>query len=140
MRCDPRPLQWVLDAAWHGTPTPLDTCGLIRLGGPDHQRILQSEHPVDRVILENSRLWAKRRPELAPANAEQQSSTLFDCAAVYLAVSEDLCTMEEIPIPVTSDGFTRMDAKGRLVRVVTEWKDIQGFHRWLADRIAGKSS
>lgn len=139
VRCDPRALETVLAAPWEVTLTPLDTCGLVRLDGADFRRVRSSRHPVARTILENYRAWAARRPELAPKDVETQSSTLFDCVAVYLAVSEAFCEIEPLPLRVTADGHTRLQPDGRTVRAATQWKDLPAFRRWLADRIAGPS-
>jgi inosine-uridine nucleoside N-ribohydrolase len=136
VRCDPRAAQQVLAAPWDITLTPLDTCGLVQLDGPRFAQLRTSNHPIPRTILENYRVWAARRPELAPRDIEQRSSTLFDCVAIYLAVSRDLCEMETLPLTVTSDGFTRIDPTGRPVQVATAWKDLDAFKDWLTHRLS----
>jgi len=135
VRCDPRAAQKVLSAPWDITLTPLDTCGVVDLFGEDFARVRDSQQAIPRTIMENYRVWATRRPELAPANVEQRSSTLFDCVAIYLAVSEEFCEMETLPLRVTDDGFTRIDPTGKPVRVATAWKDLPAFRQWMVERL-----
>ena len=83
--------------------------------------------------MENYRVWtesnAARNGKMAgPINA---STTLFDCVAVYLAVSHDLCVMEKLNLRVDDDGFTRVDPAARQMNVATAWKDLPGFETWL---------
>ena len=54
---------------------------------------------------------------IATVNGEKLSSTLFDTVAVYLAVSQDLCTMETLGIRVTEQGevLVRVRAAGELL-------------------------
>ena len=66
-----------------------------------------------------------------------RSSVLFDTVAVYLAVTTDLCKMEKLGIRVTDDGFTRIDPQAKVLDVATEWKNLDGFKNFLAQRLAG---
>jgi len=125
--------QRVLGADWRSlTITPLDTCGLVQLKGPDYARVRDAQDPICRAILENYRHWLEADHK---AQAESHSSTLFDTVAVYLALEDRLCTMEELGIRVTDDGFTVIDPAARKMRVATAWKDLAGFERWLATRL-----
>lgn len=126
--------QRVLSADWRSiTLTPLDTCGLIQLKGADYARVRQSANPICRAIVENYRHWLDADHK---GQADTHSSTLFDTVAVYLAIEDRLCTMEELGIRVTDDGFTVIDPAGRKMRVATAWKDQPAFERWLAMRLA----
>ncbi len=125
--------QRVLSAPWDITLTPLDTCGLIQLKGADYARVLRANDPICRAIIENYRLWLEPQHK---AQAESHSSTLFDTVAVYLAVEQSLCVMEELGIRVTDDGFTVPDPAAKKMRVATAWKDQAAFERWLAARLA----
>ncbi|MCZ7640369.1 MAG: nucleoside hydrolase [Verrucomicrobia bacterium] len=129
---DPKACQIALSAAWPVTITPLDTCGIVQLKGADYARVSHSADPVARAIIENYRVWLDADQR---AQADRQSSILFDTVAVYLALSTDLCRMEDLHVRVTDDGFTVIDAAAKSLRVATEWKDLDGFHRWLADRL-----
>lgn len=136
VRCDPGAARKVLSAPWREILlTPLDTCGLVALAGEEFARVRDSDLPVPRTILENYRIWAARRRDLAPANVLERSSTLFDCVAVYLAVSQAFCEMETVPLRVTEDGFTRIDPAGRPIRVAADWKDLPAFRQWMVQRL-----
>ena len=63
------------------------------------------------------------------------SSTLFDTVAIYLAVSRDLVKMEQLPIAVDDEGFTRIDENAGMVSVATQWKDLPAFEDWLVERL-----
>lgn len=125
--------QRVLSAGWDITLTPLDTCGLIGLRGADYARVLQANDPICRAILDNYRLWLE--PD-RKAQVETASSTLFDTVAVYLAIEDRLCVMEELGLRVNDAGFTVEDPSARRMRVATAWKDQPAFERWLATRLA----
>ena len=89
-----------------------------------------------KAIVENYRAWAAVRHDLAPKSVEERSSTLFDCVAIYLAVSDALCQMETLGIRVTDDGFTRLDPAAKTMRVATAWKDLNAFREWMVARLA----
>jgi hypothetical protein len=57
--------------------------------------------------------------------------------AVYLAIEESLTAIDTVNLRVTDDGFTRIDAAGRSVRIARSWRDRAAFERWLAHRLAG---
>lgn len=116
----------VLSAPWRQISiTPLDTCGLVNLGGARFQKLVASPDPLVQVLLENYRIWAKK-DQLSQLTA---SSVLFDTAAVYLAFPDQrpLMKLETLPIAVTDDGFTRIDQAGKSMVVATEWQDLDGY-------------
>jgi inosine-uridine nucleoside N-ribohydrolase len=128
--------QRALSAPWDITLTPLDTCGLIQLRGADYARVLRADDPICRAIIENYRLWLEPPDR---AQADTHSSTLFDTVAVYLAVEQTLCVMEDLGVRVTDDGFTVPDPAAKKMRVATAWKDQAAFERWLAGRLTSAS-
>ncbi|HTL59410.1 MAG TPA: nucleoside hydrolase [Candidatus Limnocylindrales bacterium] len=131
--------QKALAAPWDITITPLDTCGLVTLEGERYQRVRDSKDLIASTIIENYRIWSKNNK--APSDAaEKHSSVLFDTVAVYLAISQDLCRMEKLGIRVTDDGFTRIDDQAKQMQVATEWKSLDGYRDFLADRLTGKPS
>lgn len=132
----PKACQVAFQAPWKKTITPLDTCGLIVLDGQQFQQIRKSKNAVAGDILTNYRLWAKDRKGYEGEAVDNHSSTLFDCVAVYLAVTEELCTIESLGLKVTDDGFTLIDPQAPVCRVATEWKDQQAFEDWLVRRIS----
>ncbi len=135
VKCDPRAAQAVFTAPWDMTITPLDTCGVVDLFGDQYASVRNAASPIAKVIVENYRVWASARSDLAPKKVDERSSTLFDCVAIYLAVSQDLCTMEKLGIRVTNDGFTRIDPTAKPMQVATAWKDLNGFRDWMVARL-----
>ncbi len=129
---DVKACQRALSAGWDITITPLDTCGLVQLTGPEYAQVLASRDPIDQAIIENYRHWLGRERR---GEADTHSSTLFDTVAVYLAVTDRLCTIEELGIRVTDDGFTVIDPNAKRMRVATAWKDLSGYERWLVGRL-----
>ncbi|MBE7502490.1 MAG: nucleoside hydrolase [Verrucomicrobiales bacterium] len=129
---DPKACQVALSAAWPVTITPLDTCGIVQLKDADYARVRDSADPIARAIIENYRVWLDAGQQ---AQAERQSSILFDTVAVYLALSTDLCRMEDLKVRVTDEGFTVLDPAAKSLCVATEWNDLGAFHRWLAERL-----
>jgi inosine-uridine nucleoside N-ribohydrolase len=138
VKADAKACQKVFAAPWEMTITPLDTCGLIVLKGERYAKVRDSREPVAQAILENYRIWAGVQNKGNAQVAEERSSTLFDCVAVYLAIRQDLCKMEKLGLTITDDGFTRLDDSAKLVNVATEWKDQAAFEEWLVNRVAAK--
>jgi hypothetical protein len=81
------------------------------------------------AILESCRVAEKK----ATVNELTTSSVLFDTVAIYLANPgpKPLLKLETLPIVVTNDGFTRIDASGRKIQVATEWKSLEGYYDFL---------
>ena len=130
------------------TITPLDTCGLVHLKGQKYQKVFKKDSPLTAALIENYRAWQKeglRRSDKNLSEAElnertdqrvnSRSSTLFDTVAIYLAMSTDLVKMEELPIRVTDDGYTRIDDSGKVMKCATAWKDLGAFEDYLVDRL-----
>jgi inosine-uridine nucleoside N-ribohydrolase len=133
VKAAPRAAQQALSAPWEITITPLDTCGLVTIEGDRYARLLKSNDPVVRAILENYRLWSKSQND--PTVADHRSSVLFDTVAVYLAFSHDLCRMEELGIRVSDDGFTRIDEHAKRMGVATGWNTLDGYRDFLVNRL-----
>ena len=134
VRADAKALQAVFAAPWEITITPLDTCGIIHLDGDRYQRIHGCPDPGVQALMANYRAWAKDKKGIKPA---ERSSTLFDTVAVYLAYSEELTNMEDVPLRVTDKGFTVIDEKARKVRCAMTWKDLDAFRDHLTNRLTG---
>lgn len=131
VKADPAACRKVFTAGWEMTITPLDTCGLVNLGDERYRQVRDSKDPVAAAIIENYRLWCGKEKE----KAEQRSSILFDTVAVYLAGSQDLCTMERVGLRVTDDGFTRLDDQAKQVNAALDWKNLDAFRDWLVSRL-----
>jgi inosine-uridine nucleoside N-ribohydrolase len=127
----------VFTAPWPMTITPLDTCGLVRLTGPKYRQVADCADPLARAVIENYRIWRQAGDPKAKQPAVA-SSVLFDTVAVYLALSHDFVRMEEWPIAITDDGFTRIDPRGKPVTCAMAWKDLGKFEDFLVQRLTGR--
>ena len=141
VKVDPVSLQSVFAARWPITLAPLDTCGLVRLMGERYRPIAESEDPLVQGLLANYRAFLPTAPFIEPGtHPDRNSTTLFDTVACHLTYSERWLDMENIPLTVTADGFTRIDPEqGRPVRCAVRWKDLAAFQDDLVDRVLGKA-
>jgi len=139
VRVDPQSLQKVFAAPWDITITPLDTCGLVRLEGENYRRVHDSEDPWLAALIDNYKAWLPNATYMDPAtDPTKVSSTLFDSVAVYLAAGKDLVEMQDLPLRVTDDGYTVVDAdRGRNVHCATAWKDLPAFEKRLTGILLG---
>ena len=137
VKSDTRALQQVFAAPWDCTIMPLDVCGLVEITGENYQRIYRSEDPWLRALVENYKTWFPHAPFIKPGtDPATMSTTLFDTVAVYAAHAQDLLVMEDLPVRVTDDGYTVIDAdNGRLVHCATGWKDLQAFEDMLVETL-----
>ena len=90
--------------------------------------------------MNNYRLWLPKASWLDPKpQFDKASSTLFDTVAVYLAVSENLLEMEELPIRITDEGKTIVDEQlGKNVRCAIGWKDLDAFENLMVDILSAR--
>ena len=141
VRANPAACRAALSAAWDITITPLDTCGLVQLRGVKYARVRDCTNAVTRALIDNYQVWREwsAAREHKVIGAAKESSTLFDCVAVYLALTQELCVMESLCLRVDDDGFTREDPAARKMSVATQWKDLAAFEDWLVERLAGKA-
>lgn len=131
----------VFSADWRSAAiTPLDTCGLVRLGKDLYGEVAASDDPCAKRIVEVYEIWRRLRggdPAKTQAPAEE-SSVLYDTVAVHMATSFEFLEMEEIRLSVDDKGFTRPDPSGRPFQVAKDWKDLAGFERFLVDTLTGR--
>lgn len=130
--------------------TPLDTCGRIFLDGPLYQEwkegAASGKSKVSLAILQNFEEWTAKRQPKAYSNGDvilkDASSTLFDTVAVHLAYSSEYLKMEEVNVKIENDGkmteFLEPNDDTSPVIFATEWTDMQGFNRFLVDRLLSK--
>ncbi len=138
--CDPASCRAALSAKWPVLITPLDTCGLVVLRGDKYAKVRDSELPATKALMENYRVWSDaHNARGAKINPQQASSTLFDTVAVYLAICEELCEIESLPIRVDDKGMTLNDPAGATIRAAVRWKDLGAFEDWLVDRLTTKA-
>jgi inosine-uridine nucleoside N-ribohydrolase len=136
VRLYPQECRKVFEAAWDMTITPLDTCGVISLQGEKYRRVLDSQHPLTRAVLENYRLWHKACTWAdGVLDPQTGSSTLFDAVAAYLCFSEELLVMERVGVRVSNDGFTLLDENAKKINCATDWKDLRAFEDLLVARL-----
>ena len=135
VRVDPKSLQSVFATPWDCSITPLDTCGLVQIKGERYQKVLQSNDSWIKILIDNYRVWIPKAIWLNPRpDLMTISSTLFDTVAVHLAQTDDFLIMEDLPLRVTDDGFTVIDAQnGRTVHCATGWKDQSAFEDKLVE-------
>ena len=137
VRADPASCRAALSAPWDITITPLDTCGLIQFQGENYARIRKCPDPIVQTLITNYTVWTEYntgRGRKGPDPA-LSSTTLFDCVAVYLACTQELCVMEKLGIRVDDDGYTREDPAARQMNVAIAWKDLPAFEKWLVERL-----
>jgi len=138
VKVDPAGLRAVLSAPWRDILlTPLDTCGLVGLGGERYHAVWSATgDPLLRALITSYCVFAPRQNWMNCDFFATRSTTLFDCVAVYLAYSEELVETETISFDITDDGFTRRNAAGPLrARVAIRWKNMDGFEAQLAGRL-----
>jgi inosine-uridine nucleoside N-ribohydrolase len=135
VRAAPEALQAVFAADWEVSITPLDTCGIVHLEGEKYQKVYRCQDPAVQALVDNYRAWCNARKKGESPDPTRRSSTLFDTVAVYMAFSEQLLNMEEIPLKVDGEGYTRIDPAGRKVRCATRWKSLDRFEDELVRRL-----
>jgi hypothetical protein len=101
-----------------------------------------SSDPLLRGLIEAFGTWCRNRDGCAkdPAFVAAKSSTLFDCVAVYLAISRDLVKTETTGVRVTDEGMTIPDPAARPLAWATEWQSLDGFEEWLTARLMGPTT
>lgn len=136
VRANPQALAAVFSAPWECTITPLDTCGSVLLKGEKYRQLREHKSAALRALRENYRVWLHRPSStISDYPIETRSTTLFDTVAVYLAFSEDLVHIEDLPLRVTDEGMTVIDSSKRSIRCATRWKDLEGFEDLLVERL-----
>jgi inosine-uridine nucleoside N-ribohydrolase len=138
----------VFSAGWPMTITPLDTCGRVVLDGKDYQKVLQRKSILTNTLLENYRTWfrdgLRERKDVKETDFDRltdeklnsSSTTLFDTVAVYLAINQDLVQMQQLPLRISDDGFTRVEDGAKSVDCAVKWKSLDGYESWLAERLS----
>lgn len=67
---------------------------------------------------------------------EQESSILYDTAAVHLAASDRFTRFEQWKLTVDDSGFLRPSENGMPVRVAMNWNDFGAYRRELLAKLA----
>lgn len=136
VRYDVPALRKVFAAPWQEKIiTPLDTCGLIVLDIERYQQVYRSENPALKALIENYKIWAKLVTWMTVDYETVRSSVLFDTVAIYLAYSFDRLELERIRLRISDDGLTLPDSQGDEVLAALRWRDLDGFHNHLIERL-----
>lgn len=129
--CDIAAAQKVFSAPWaEARLTPLDSCGQIRIKGENFQRILKSELPHLKLLMQQYEQW---HDHIFKQPMPGFSSVLFDTVAVHLAQSTAFLKMKKMLLSVDDAGFTREDPNGMPFDVAVWWEDIDGFEAYLTN-------
>ncbi len=115
--------------------TPLDTCGLVVLGGENYQRIKNSDSPMLKALMENYYIWKDLVTWTTVDYIETRSSTLFDTVAVYMAYESTLLEYETVKISTTDEGYTIRDPNGKPVEAAMRWTDLNAFYDHMTERL-----
>lgn len=130
----------VLQADWLSFRiTPLDTAGVVMVGGDNYQELRAADQPMLQALLENYRIWADLVTWVDVDFYDQRSSTLFDIVAIYMAYGDEYLEYETVPIRVTNDGYTKRDDEGVPIRAAMHWKDLQAFEDHVTRRLLAPS-
>ena len=89
------------------------------------------------MIVEQYALWRRYWGEASPP---EESSILYDTAAVALAVSPGCAELERMRLEVTPDGFLRRSAGGSEVTVAVRLPDPEKFNRRLLSVLLRETS
>ncbi len=131
--------QKAYSADWDVTMAPIDTAGKIQLEGEYYAQVRDADNPMARMVMEHYRIWNQRQTQRKTPHVRdlnRTSSTLWDTVAIYLAFDESLCRMRDIRLRVTDKAITKPDPDGKLTHVAMEWKDLDAFHKMVAERIS----
>jgi inosine-uridine nucleoside N-ribohydrolase len=132
--CDVADAKLVFSAPWKSiTITPLDTCGIVRVGGALFQKLRESKDPLVQGLLESTLI----HNGLTDPATLNNSGVCFDAVAVYLADPKNRgkFQMEKLKIGVENNGATTISPKGAEMAVATGWNDKDGFLQELVDLI-----
>lgn len=115
--------------------TPLDTCDLAVLRGDLYHKIRDSDDALLKAVMENYRIWAPLVPWIEVDFLEEQTSTLFDTVAVYMAYSLEHLNIQAMRLSITDDGMTVPDENGHLLNVAISWQNLDAFLAHLTERL-----
>ncbi|MBR2910383.1 MAG: nucleoside hydrolase [Lentisphaeria bacterium] len=134
--CDIPAARKVFSAPWQqALLTPLDSCGKVRLRGEDFQKILSSEKPYLKLLMQQYALWHEH---IFDRPMSGFSSVLFDTVAVHLAQSTRFLEMKKMRLIVDDDGFTREDPSGMPFDVAVNWQNLAAFESYLVSVLIGE--
>ena len=138
----PAALRTVLEGDWEPSITPLDTCGLVVLGGERYDAVRTSKAAGVPELMENYRVWLPATSWMKDKTIiKDRSSTLFDIVAVSMCFSEEWMQMETMPLEVTDGGMTVVNtADGRPTRCALKWRDLESYLDHVVERVTTPQS
>ncbi|MBQ7715692.1 MAG: nucleoside hydrolase [Clostridia bacterium] len=117
---------------------PLDVTAHIVVGGENYQKLLKAREDGDvyaKCVLDNFDAW------MVANNCtyyKTHSTCLYDTAAVYRAISDELFETEDLPIWMDDGAYTKIDPeRGKMINCAVRWKDQEAFHDYVTARILG---
>ena len=117
---------------------PLDVTAHLVLDGERYQRVLKAREDGDvyaKTVLDNFDAW------MVANNCtyyKTQSTCLYDTAAVYRALSDELFETEDLPIWMDDGAYTKIDPeRGKMINCAVRWRDVDAFYDFLTDRLLG---
>lgn len=120
-------------ASWDLTIAPLDTTGVVQIGGPEYQMLMLTDNPVVQTLYENYKAWVEGGS--FRQNPDVRSTSLYDIVPVYLVMNQSFCGMEDIRLVVDDRGLTVPDARGRSIHCAMEWKKLDDFVQFTIDAL-----
>ncbi|MBR6917483.1 MAG: nucleoside hydrolase [Clostridia bacterium] len=118
---------------------PLDVTAHLVLDGENYQRVLRAREAGDvfaKTVLDNFDAW------MVANNCtyyKTQSTCLYDTAAIYRALSDELFETEDLPIWMDDGAYTKIDhERGKIINCAVRWRDVGAFYDFLTDRLLGK--
>ena len=134
--------QYVFSSNWNITITPMDTCVFVNLKDEKYKKVYNSQIRTVQSLIESYKSWIHYQNFLDKnrINPEIHSTILYDTVAVYLAISQELLNIEQLPLQVTDDGYVEVNNTGRLVNCATSWKSLSDFEDFLVDRYTENTS
>ena len=132
VRRDIKSCQDVFRAPWlKVTITPQDTCGRVRISGPEYATVAGSRDPLAMAVIENYRIWLN-------GESDTESSILFDTVAVHLAHSNEFLDIKKMRLRITDEGFTVKDRHGTWANVALSWVSLDAFGKKLVERLTSE--
>lgn len=124
----PKETHHVFNSGIRITISPLDTCAFIHLDGDRFQQIMQSPQPVNKTLINCTRLWYANQDFLKqPIDIKKETSILYDIQPIHTAISDEYLEFEEITVKVRYDGAIIKDPEGISIKASLIWKDLEGF-------------
>lgn len=138
VRADIPSAREVFAAPWDITIAPLDITAHLVVGDDNYQHILakRESDPVCRTVLSAFDRWMEIHN---CTYYKTHTTSLYDTAAIYMAVTGDYnVIMEDHLLSIDDGGYTNDDESGRLVHCAVYWKYKDVFYKFVADRLCNR--